>query len=130
MSLVPKLTEKDFLGDNHSEEARIRRELFTRAEQTHNQILVMRCSDPREVITYVGTVTAPSIAAAGDPLPYTLLIRDPAIALIAVVTHFAGSTLVSGKAPSGCGGLGAKKSLNKRNQPVPMDRTLTSTFSG
>lgn len=96
--------------DNQSKEADSLRSEYERYAANGELIGEEACGDARTILPLPQkAVPIRSISTAG--LKDYAIFRDPKIGLAVAITHFSGDTLKVGKMPTGCGGLGAKQSV-------------------
>lgn len=106
------ITFELMLDDNISEEANNRRDAWAVTREEEELVAVGLCGDSR-ILTPNPTKTSTyrTIAAGGYTELYAPIVRDQKVAAAIELVHYAGSTVIRGKIPGGCGGLHAKAQL-------------------
>lgn len=74
--------------------------------------MFIACSDARLAIPFERSISVRTIATGGPKDPYERLVNSRGVESIVVLAHHGGDTVQPGQKPNGCGGLGAKETIN------------------
>lgn len=118
------ITPETLWVDNHSSEANRRRSVWELMRSQGRLTVFKACSDARLFLPYEDSISIRSIATAGSEVPYHKLVESPGVRRVVVIAHHDGDTVQKGKRPEGCGGLGAKASVDTNGSEKGISRFI------